>query len=209
MRNQIYSFSRLAFIKKNSKALKKKGRRVNIPFLWIVTDEQRAPDPTKIIEKFPKNQNIGIIFRHYKSKYRRDIAEELSKLCRLRNYLFFVAEDLNLATKVNASGVHLPRWSKPKRINRRFLTSTTLHSKNEIRNVISSKPSIVFVSPVYSTKSHPEKPPLGPIRAALLAKQIQFGSLSIALGGITLYDAKRLRSLGFFGIASTFSDFGK
>ncbi len=142
--------------------------------------------------------------RHYRSKSRLDIARKLSRICKLRKYILFIAEDQHLAAKVNASGIHLPSWSTPKRINSRLLISASLHSRNDIRNVTKSKPTLVLVSPVFWTKSHPEKKPLGPIRAALLAKQLKLNS--IALGGINIYNAKRLKKLGFCAIASTFSE---
>ena len=172
--------------------------------MWIVTDEERAPDPIKIINKLPKNLKIGIILRHYKSKSRLNIAKKLSKICKLRKYIFLIANDQQLAIKVNASGIHVPSWSTLRRINRRFLISTSLHSRKDLRNVTLSKSSIVFVSPVYFTKSHPDKKPLGPIRAALLAKQSKLNS--IALGGISLRSTKRFKNLGFSGVASTFSE---
>jgi thiamine-phosphate pyrophosphorylase len=59
--------------------------------------------------------------------------------------------------------------------------------------------AILFVSPVFPTRSHPGAPPLGPMRAARIGRGL--GLMVIGLGGMTARRWGRVRRLGFDGWA--------
>lgn len=60
--------------------------------------------------------------------------------------------------------------------------------------------TMIFVSPVYPTRTHPGARALGPLRAAAIARAV--GVPAIALGGMTAARFKRMRALGFVGWAA-------
>ena len=59
---------------------------------------------------------------------------------------------------------------------------------------------LVFVSPVFATRSHPGARALGPLRAAAIARGLPV--LWMALGGMDAGRFRRLSGLGFHGWAA-------
>jgi thiamine-phosphate pyrophosphorylase len=70
-----------------------------------------------------------------------------------------------------------------------------VHNMVELRNALLSRTPLVFLSPIYRTRSHPDWAPLHPMRAATLAR---LGSRKLgALGGMDARKYSRVRDLGF------------
>ena len=59
--------------------------------------------------------------------------------------------------------------------------------------------TLIFLAPVFPTRSHPEGRVLGPLRFAVLARQTRLPV--IALGGMNAARAKRLGPAGIYGWA--------
>ncbi len=75
--------------------------------------------------------------------------------------------------------------------------SKAVHSIEEAEAAARVGASLVFVSPVFATRSHPGAPALGPEHAERIAEAA--GAPAIALGGM---DARRFAELeGFYGWA--------
>jgi len=68
-----------------------------------------------------------------------------------------------------------------------------------LRRARALKASAAILSPLFPTPSHPDRPPLGVTRAAVLVRSVRLPV--IALGGITRQKASRLRASGCAGIA--------
>ena len=74
------------------------------------------------------------------------------------------------------------------------------HSAIEAVIAHRNRADLIFVSPVYATRTHPGARPLGPLRAASIARHVEIPA--IALGGMTEARFKRLRKFGFVGWAA-------
>ena len=79
------------------------------------------------------------------------------------------------------------------------LRSAPVHCYAEIRAAERNGAGLLFLSPVFPTRSHPEARPLGLARFAWLARRTPLPV--IALGGMDERRGKRLASFGAYGWA--------
>jgi thiamine-phosphate pyrophosphorylase len=74
-----------------------------------------------------------------------------------------------------------------------------VHDNRELRLALLRRSSLVLISPLYPTRSHPDWMPLPRMRAAALARLA--GRKAIALGGMDRRRFRRVERLGFAGWA--------
>ena len=163
------------------------------PRTWLMTDERLGDRFWSAIDRLPEGS--GIVFRHY--SFDRDararLAYRVSSICRERSFALAVAADADLARAVGADLVHKPQTKTPG-----LPFSLAVHSKAEAVETAELGASLVFVSPVFETRSHPGRAALGPVLAAKIAQAAR--GPAIALGGM---DARKFAHLsdGFHGWA--------
>jgi thiamine-phosphate pyrophosphorylase len=175
----------------------------NLPALFLVTDERWLSDPAGAIAALPRG--AGVIFRHYGDPQRGRRAQDLARLCRARALVFLVAGDAGLAEQVRASGVHLPAYQigrarALKRARPRWLVTVAAHGEAALRKAKASGADAALLAPVFATRSHPERKPLGVLRFAALARRA--GLPVYALGGVDEKSATRLAGSGAAGLAA-------
>jgi thiamine monophosphate synthase len=144
------------------------------------------------IDRLPNDS--GIVFRHYAlaPAERISLAAEVASICRARGLTLAVAGDIDTARAVGANLVH-----NPPDVPTGIPFSKAVHSLEEAEAAARIGASLVFVSPVFATRSHPGAPALGPDHAKRLADAV--GVPAIALGGMS---ARRFAELeGFYGWA--------
>jgi len=147
-----------------------------------------------------------VIFREYdlKSKEREILAQELLAICREQNHKFLIGKNLQLARKLRADGAHFSdRDHLPLQIfnrqnwPRKFIFSFACHNFLSVLKSQQLKADMIFVSPIFATKSHPNVAPLG-LRE--LSKIIRASKIPIfALGGVDEKNINSLRKLGVAG----------
>ena len=149
-----------------------------LPLLWLMTDERIGDRLWDAIARLPRGS--GIVLRHHATPAgeRMVLKRRIARLAR-RHGLLLVDE---------AS----PKTA-PIRIGR-------AHSVREGLAARRAGAELVFVSPVYATRTHPGAPFLGPLRAATIARAV--GLPAIALGGMNARRYRRLAGLGFVGWAA-------
>lgn len=154
-------------------------RRQPLPRLWLMTDERQGEALWRALERLPEGS--GVVFRHYglAGPDRRKLFERVRGVSRRRRLTLLVAG----TPLPGADGVHGRRG--------RGLRSASAHNLRELKAAERAGADIVFLSPVFATRSHPEASPLGARRFALLAHQAKVPV--IALGGM---NAQRFRTLG-------------
>src|SRR5882672_8842222 len=76
-----------------------------LPYLWLMTDVVRVPDPVAAIGRLPRGS--GVIIRHTDRSGLRALAERLLPLCRQKHLMCLIAGDWRLAADLRAHGVHL------------------------------------------------------------------------------------------------------
>ncbi len=174
-----------------------------LPPLWFMTDRDRVADPLTAAARLPKG--AGVVLRDYDAPGRAALAAALAALCRRAGLVLLVAGDERLAAASGADGVHLPQWraGDAAGIRRRhpsWLVTAAAHDARAIRRAARAGADAVFVSPVFSTASHPGAPHLGSVRFAALVRTARVPVY--ALGGVDAGAAGRLRASGMAGVAA-------
>jgi thiamine-phosphate pyrophosphorylase len=148
------------------------------PRNWLMTDERMGERLWEAIGRVPMDSG-GIVFRHYSldPAERLELGKRVAALAHERKLVLAVAGDSRLAARLGAQLVHNP--SEPSEL--RF--SMAVHDERDAHAARESGADLVFVSPVFPTRSHPGAPALGGDRAARLAEIA--GCPAIALGGMS------------------------
>jgi thiamine-phosphate pyrophosphorylase len=148
------------------------------------------PDPLPSIARLPAGL-CGVVFRHDGVPGRAELAARVARLCRTRRLALVVAGDARLAARVGA-GVHLRggRRARLALLGRGIVTASA-HDVPEIRRARRAGADILFISPVFSTASHPGQAALGAVRWARLARAAGDAN-AYALGGVNGQTAKAL-----------------
>jgi len=156
------------------------------PRIWLFTDERNDAFLEQAIQRLPRCS--GIIFRHYhlREPLRRARFETVKKLARRRGHLLLLAGSPALARRWRADGVH-GRFRRGAIVGR-MRHSAPVHDAREIHQANRAGVDIYFLSPIFSTRSHPGQRPLNSLKARRLAALCN-GPV-ICLGGM---DARRYR----------------
>ena len=169
-----------------------------LPFLVLMTDDERLPDPIRAARALPPGSMV--VVRSREDGRRKALAEEMMKVARARGLVVLIAGDAALALALGADGVHLSeaRIGEAAQLRARhpLIVTAAVHSLCALRRTRAL--DAVFLSPVFPTASHPERKALSPMRAAAIVRLA--GVPVYALGGVDAGNAGRLT--GFSGIAA-------
>jgi thiamine-phosphate pyrophosphorylase len=161
--------------------------RQPLPRLWLMTDERLGDGLLDAVARLPAG--AGIVFRHYSlgELARHSLFEQVRAA---HPGLLLLAGPAELVDRWGADGSHGPGPGSG-------LRTAPAHDLAEIRAAETTGAALLFLSPVFATRSHPEARPLGPEGFASLAARTRLPV--IALGGMT---AKRAEGLvGAYGWA--------
>lgn len=175
----------------------RKTPRRPLPRLWLMTDE-RVPEAEMLRAVARLPGGAGVVFRHYSlpTSDRRALFEQVRRIALRRRLLLLLAGDARLAQAWRADGWHSRRAARP---SRPMLHSAPAHDVAEMRQAEQAGAALLFLSPVFATRSHPGAKALGRVRFGLLARQAR--RAVIALGGLTAQRAKSLPAAhGWAGI---------
>jgi thiamine-phosphate pyrophosphorylase len=144
-----------------------------------MTDERHCDRLFDAIARLPRG--AGIVFRHYSlpRKERRALWDEVRAAARGKSLTLVVA------------GPSLPGAHGSHNRPGRGLRTWSAHNLREIRAAERARAHLVFLSPVFATRSHPDAQILGARRFAVLAHQTRLPV--IALGGV---DEGKARTIG-------------
>lgn len=156
-----------------------------------MTDERLGERLFDAIDRLPADG--GIVFRHYSlpEGERRALFDRVKAAAGGR--LLLLAGDAKQAALWGADGSH-------GRGRGGALRSAPVHSHAEIRAAERAGAALLFLSPVFATRSHPGARILGIARFAWLARRTTLPV--IALGGMDARRGKRLASFGAYGWAA-------
>lgn len=171
--------------------------RKKLPGLWLMTDE-RVEDASLLAAaaRLPRGR-AGIVFRHYRTEAmkRRALFEALRAIARQRRLVLMLAGDARTAAAWRADGWH--GRDGPKNFHR-LIHSQAAHDRRELQ--AAARADMVFLSPLFPTRSHPGAGALGRIGFAALARQAKVPV--IALGGVRAKHRHMLRGIGAAGWAA-------
>ena len=133
------------------------------------------------------------------------LASECQRLCKQYNVPFIVNDDVELALKLDADGLHIGQEDGSvaeirDRIGSKWL-GVSVHTREEAEIAYRAKADYVGIGPVFGTKSKENAPP--PAGIALIAETKKvFPDLPIAaIGGITAGNAHIPLQAGADGVA--------
>ena len=159
-----------------------------LPRLWLMTDERLAGGLIGAARRLP--EDAGIVFRHYRleERERRALFDRVREAA--PRALLLLAGPADLARAWGADGSHGPGRGAG-------LRSAPVHGPAEIRAAERAGAALLFLSPVFATRSHPDARLLGLARFAWLARRTALPV--IALGGMDPARGRRLASFGAYG----------
>ena len=186
-----------------ARALNARIGRPDLPALILMTDQARVPDPVAAARSLPRR--AAIILRHTDAKARAALAHKLAPIARARSLALLIAGDAQLAADVGAHGLHLPEARAKEAAHWRalrpsWLVTAAAHSARALMAARTAGADAALLAPVFATSSHPDREPLGLLRARLIAARAGFPVY--ALGGINAETIARLRDARLAGIAA-------
>jgi thiamine-phosphate pyrophosphorylase len=169
----------------------RRGRRGKLPPLFLFTDPERM-DILALAQTLPPFL-CGVVFRHDGAPDRAQLARRLRAICRARRLILVIAGDAKLALALQA-GLHMRGGVRPDltRLPRHTLRTASVHDAHQLRRARDNLADIVFMSPVFPTRSHPGAATLGAHCWRRLARRAA-PAKAYALGGI---DGASVRRLG-------------
>ena len=162
--------------------------RQTLPTIWLMTDERLGERLWDAIAGVPEGG--GVVLRHHRGD--RVLAERVAGACAARGLVLAVAGDVALARAVGAAMVHNPLGEAGG-----MLVSRSVHDEGEAAAARFS--DLLFVSPIFSTASHPASKGIGIERGLKLARLA--GVRAIALGGMDARRGDDAIKAGFHGWA--------
>jgi thiamine-phosphate pyrophosphorylase len=169
-----------------------------LPPVFFLTDPQRTPDPVAIAARLAPGW--GVVYRHFGSRDRREIARRLATVCRRRRLVLLIAADPELAWRTGADGVHWPaarlKHVRPRRPN--WIESASAHSRRDLVKAKGAGVDLVFLSTVFSSNSPSAGAAIGPLRFRRLATGDRLPAY--ALGGVNAESVATIRPHAFAAI---------
>ena len=144
------------------------ARQRPLPRAWLLTDERIGDRLWDAIRRLPRGS--GVVVRHHNAPDRRALLRRIQRMARARGLV-----------AVDEAGGGVAR----------------VHDSRELRQALTARAPLIFISALHETRSHPDRQPLPRMRAAALARLAR--RRAYALGGM---DARRFaaaRPLGFIG----------
>jgi thiamine-phosphate pyrophosphorylase len=171
--------------------------------LYPITPE--ALDARALAERVRAALDGGAAALQYRRKNLATVAEakSLAVLCRAKGALFIVDDDVDLAIRSGADGVHLGRddgsmVEARKRLKGKILGISCYASLDNARAAVAAGADYIAFGSVFAS---PTKP--GAVRAplSLFAEAHALGVPLVAIGGITLANAPQLLAAGADALA--------
>lgn len=177
------------------------ARTPHLPALILMTDQVRLPDPVAAARALPKGS--AVIVRHTDDGERAKLALALADVADECDLRLLIANDPELADAVDAAGVHFSearaseaaRW-RAERPD--WLITAAAHSEDAVARA--NGVDAVLLSPIFTTKSHPDRKPLGVERLRAIATNAR--TPIYALGGIDAENIEQLADILLAGIAA-------
>lgn len=176
---------------------KKDRKFLKLPRVWLMTDprlDNRLERDDYSLNRHRDHKYLeqgaqslpfgsGIIFRHYHldSPRRRSLFRRIRRIGKRRGHIILLAGSERDAIGWRADGFH--GRSGALQPSRHYIRSAPVHDTSQIAQARRKNADMMFVSPVFATRSHPGKKPLGLMGLMRLAR-LCGGAKVIALGGM-------------------------
>jgi thiamine-phosphate pyrophosphorylase len=148
------------------------NRRQSVPRQWLVADHRLGEGLWHVLERAPRGSGVLVLYRDLPKGERARLVARIREVARRRG-LKVADEAVGQAARV--------------------------HNMREVRRAAAGRVPLLFLSPLFPTRSHPEWRPLPRLRAARMARLARVPVM--ALGGMDAAKFRRVRHLGFHGWA--------
>ena len=183
-----------------ARRLNARAQQCPVRGLVLMTDDTLGADWLEGVLALPAG--AGVIVRARSDSVREALARALKAACRQRSVKLLVSDDIGLAQRMAADGVHFPERRMEaarfaRRVNRRWILSASVHSLKGVALAKQLPVDFLFASPFLETRSHPGARALGQEGLGVIvaaARQPVF-----ALGGIDDATVQRLASVRVAG----------
>lgn len=145
-------------------------RHPALPQRWLVTDPRLDPCLIRLIRQLPRGTGVLVRHHHLPPRERRALVKSIRRAGRTRNLLV-----------VDEAGGEVAR----------------VHSAREIAQAQLRGARILFISPLFATRTHPDWVAMPRMKAASLARLTR--SKPLALGGLDAARFRQIAPLGFGG----------
>lgn len=178
-----------------------------LPCQWLFTDERlggaHADDPLWLaLRRLPRGS--GIVFRHYglEDGARRTLLARVARLARARRLLLVVAQP---PIGVVARNRHWRQGDVGRGERAPGVQTAAAHSARAVEQAARAGADLIFLSPLFATRSHGDARLLGPVRFGLAVNSRSRLAATVplvALGGMNAARGRRLQPLGASGWAA-------
>jgi thiamine-phosphate pyrophosphorylase len=168
-------------------------RHPALPRLWLLTDERQGDALWSALRRLPRGS--GVIVRHYSLPPKERVAL-FRRIRRLGHGLVLAWSGTEAQAQTLSADAVYGTDPRPGRLPRLY----PVHNAREITAADRADAALLFLSPVFPTRTHPGARPLGPLRFARLARTT--GKPVVALGGMTSPRGRRMLSMGACGWAA-------
>lgn len=150
------------------------------------------------VRRLPKGR-AGVVFRHYRTPklLRRVLFGKVARIARERRLTLMLG---GIAAEAQAWGADGWHGRDPRRRGKALLHSAPAHDRREMIAAKRGGADLLFLSPLFPTRSHPGVRTLGRLRFAALARLAK--RPVIALGGVRVMHRSMLRGIGASGWAA-------
>lgn len=178
------------------------GNSIALPRIWLFSDERVSPNRLlRAVSALPPGS--GIVFRHYglDPADRKTLFASVRALARRQRLILLLAGPAPLVQAWHADGRHIS-GTRPRgrRLSGGGLRTASAHGPRDLARAMRGGVDLVFLSPVFPTRSHPGAGTLGPVRFGAMAARAAIPV--VALGGMDARRFRRLRPLGAYGWAA-------
>jgi thiamine-phosphate pyrophosphorylase len=149
-----------------------KRRQSSIPRQWLVADERLGDRLWSALRRLPRGSGVLILYRDLADRERARLVARLRRIARSRGLI--------LADEAKGEAVRV-------------------HGVRELSRAGLAGCPLLFLSPMFATRSHPDRGPLPRMRAVSLIGMST--APVIALGGMNAGRFRRIGRLGFHGWA--------
>jgi thiamine-phosphate pyrophosphorylase len=174
--------------------------RSDLPALVLMTDDERLPDPLAAARALPRGSMV--VLRARQNARRAKLAAELRPVTHATGTKLLIANDADLAARVDADGVHLSQAnagqaSHWRALHPRWIITAAAHSLAACHIPYADA---LFLAPVFPTRSHADGRFLGAMQLRGIARQAL--RPVYALGGIDAVSARQLAGAKLAGLAA-------
>ena len=148
------------------------SRRQTVPRQWLVADHRLGDRLWAAVARLPRGSGVLVLYRELPKRERLPLLARLQRVARRRGLV--IADEA-------AGG------------------AARAHDLRELRAALLAGAPLIFLSPMFATRSHPQWVPMGKMRAAALVRLSPVPV--IALGGMDAGRFASIEALGFSGWA--------